>query len=96
MKNKRKCGVPHDHDVLYFKILIINIQDNEKCKLLISQKSDIFITNHKFIKYFQWCFQSFRFWFIENKSSIFIFLHLKMQVFPSIKPGVKEWILFIV
>lgn len=34
----RICGVPHDHGVLYFKILIINIQDNEKCKLLISQK----------------------------------------------------------
>lgn len=36
--NMRICGVPHDHGVLYFKILIINIQDNEKCKLLISQK----------------------------------------------------------
>lgn len=36
----RICGVPHDHGVLYFKILIINIQDNEKCKLLISQKKN--------------------------------------------------------
>lgn len=56
--NTRICGVPHDHGVLYFKILIINIQDNEKCKLLISQKkkSDIFITIHRFIKYLQLCF----------------------------------------
>lgn len=43
----------NDHGVLYFKILIINILDNEKCKLLIFQKSDIFITIRKFSKYLQ-------------------------------------------
>lgn len=60
-----------------FKILIINIQDNEKCKLSISQKkSDIFITIHRFIKYLQLCFQSIINFDLQKINLLFSYLYI--------------------